>query len=154
MRAPVAALLTSLLAPVPAWAHEAAHSYLAGADAVEGTAAASTATAGIVVVGAVAVLTLGVALGRRRLALGLVFMLSVFAFETGLHSTHHLGAPARAPECAVAAATAHLAGGSVERVSVDPVIVPWLPVQAERRVQAPRRPPASHEGRAPPATIV
>jgi hypothetical protein len=80
-------------------------------------------------------------------------MLLVLGFETGLHSTHHLGESARAPECAVAAATAHLTGGSVERVSVDPLIVPSYPVPSERPVQLPRRRPASHEGRAPPATI-
>jgi hypothetical protein len=151
MRALVAALLASLLAPVSAWAHQAAGAFAPRSASLEGAAISGPATS-VVLVAALAA-GVGLTLSRRRLALGLAFMLLVLGFETGLHSTHHLGESARAPECAVAAATAHLTGGSVERVSVDPLIVPSYPVPSERPVQVPRRRPASHEGRAPPAAI-
>ena len=88
---------------------------------------------------------------RRALALGLVLVVGVLAFEAGLHSTHHLG---RADEsrCVVAGVAAQLSADLVD-LALDappapvleiPVITPAPPVVAARIV-------APDAGRAPPA---
>lgn len=47
---------------------------------------------------------------RRPVALALVLIALVFAFESGVHSVHHLGSPSEAAHCAVAVATTHSPG--------------------------------------------
>jgi hypothetical protein len=64
--------------------------------------------------------TLGVS-RRKHLALSLVALLLVLAFEGSLHAVHHLDDPARAAECAAAVATAHLTGSLVDGVTADPI---------------------------------
>jgi hypothetical protein len=92
---------------------------------------------------------------RRVVALTLIAVVAVFAFETGLHSTHHLGKPEDAAHCAVAATSAHLSADAVD-VVVDVALAPIpefqvfalaAPVPAER-VTAP------DAGRAPPTVSV
>jgi hypothetical protein len=93
-------------------------------------------------------------LARRRragLALALVLVLGILAFETGFHSTHHLERPDEAARCVVAGASAQLSADLVDvtldvpRASVVPdrVAVPDLPAAVVRVV-----PPDA--GRAPP----
>jgi len=94
---------------------------------------------------------------RRALALAIVLILAVFAFENGVHSVHHLNALGHHEDlrsgmtCHVAAATAHLAGTPVEATTQESLVLPLH----ERVVVAPQ--PAAdalslsaHQGRAPP----
>src|ERR1700675_1239004 len=46
---------------------------------------------------------------RRGLALAIVVIMAVFAFENGVHSVHHLDNHATGTTCAVASAAAHVA---------------------------------------------
>ena len=57
---------------------------------------------------------LGARRPRRNLALALVLLLAIFAFENGLHSVHHLNDQDRGESCAVASASQHVAGTEVE----------------------------------------
>lgn len=53
------------------------------------------------------ILLTGIARHRRPVALALVFIALVLAFENGVHSVHHLGSPSEAAQCAVAVAMTH-----------------------------------------------
>jgi hypothetical protein len=92
---------------------------------------------------------------RRHLALSVVILLLVLEFETGLHAVHHLGEPARAAECATAAATAHLIGSLVDGgVTAEPVdILALHPVGLDFPTPVAQRPPAPYVGRSPPTSI-
>jgi hypothetical protein len=46
----------------------------------------------------------GFGLPRRHIALLLVLVTLLFAFESGVHSVHHLGSPTDTTDCAVATA--------------------------------------------------
>ncbi|HET7341689.1 MAG TPA: hypothetical protein VFL90_09515 [Methylomirabilota bacterium] len=92
----------------------------------------------------------------RRLAallpvLGLAVLLALFAFETGMHSVHHLGERPPVP-CAVASASAHVSGVTTTVVEVV-TPAPAAERAAERAPVSPLalRPICVHEGRAPPS---
>jgi hypothetical protein len=54
----------------------------------------------------------------------LALLLTVFAYERGVHSVHHLGQPVQEHECAVAAAASHTESAA------DDVSSPFVPVLA------------------------
>ena len=88
---------------------------------------------------------------RRALALAIVLVLALFAFENGVHSVHHLSDRAATATCAVASATAHVAGTSVDAGTAEAIILP----SSERLVldHQPNvvvRSLAVHQSRAPP----
>ena len=93
-----------------------------------------------------------VAAPRRALRIALVLLLAVSAVESGVHSVHHLADRQAASHCAVALATAHVQGASMEapcatawsKSPVGTVVV----AEAVRPGSSPLRP---DEGRAPPA---
>jgi hypothetical protein len=67
----------------------------------------------------VAVLALiGARRPRRALAVALILIVAVFAFESGVHSVHHLGARDRGEHCVLAAVSQHLAAAEVDVVMV------------------------------------
>lgn len=88
---------------------------------------------------------------RRNLALALVLLLAVFAFENGVHSVHHLNDQDRGEHCSVASASQHVAG-----IEVAGVLTAEFPAPAEPivtlgvRVIRSARSLGPHEGRAPP----
>jgi len=94
---------------------------------------------------------------RRALALGIVMILAVLAFENGVHSVHHLNQVRHLDDlrssstCPVAAATAHVAGTLVDG-AIEERLVPASPERVT--LQTPLRLDAScltaHQGRAPP----
>jgi hypothetical protein len=90
---------------------------------------------------------------RRALALALTLILGVLAFESGVHSVHHIGDAQSGATCSVATATAQIAGTPGDDVSPAPPILP-----SEKRVALQQRPNleafslAVHQGRAPPRT--
>jgi hypothetical protein len=89
---------------------------------------------------------------RRALALGLALLVTLFLFETGVHSVHHLSARGEAPHCALATASNHLSGVDADAPK-DPT--PRLEPTGEIALSV-ESAPADHvvrpgQGRAPPA---
>ena len=113
--------------------------------------AASPVTLLALVVAAAAGLLLLRPSGRRILALAFVAILTVLAFETALHSVHHLDEPDAGASCPVLTATSQINGVSPAVADLSlrsdqpgPVVgveLAWLPPFCA--VRAP-------EGRAPP----
>ena len=91
---------------------------------------------------------------RRAVALGLVLLAAVFAFENGVHSVHHLTDPGRGGDCALASASQNVSG-----TEVSPVVIDWSPVvlgAAPSLRDASNLPDRSFrlfEGRAPPSLV-
>jgi hypothetical protein len=160
----VLVLAVSVFSGAPAWAHPAPE---VAADLPAATAPLSTmawssapespAVPWPVMLGAAAALAIAWRRPRRALALAIVLILGLFAFENGVHSVHHLDDLRHLNDlragatCSVAAATAHLAGTPVEGptqahlvlTSPESVVVPQ-PLSLETSCLA------AHQGRAPP----
>jgi hypothetical protein len=89
---------------------------------------------------------------RRAVALGLVGVVAMLAFETGVHATHHLGQPEQAARCVVAGASSNLSADVVDPVHDLP---PAAAAEARVVLLAPSpvvaRAVAPSAGRAPPA---
>jgi len=87
---------------------------------------------------------------RRALALTVVLLLALFAFEDGIHSVHHLLDRSQA-KCAVALAAAHLSATTADDGGVADVILP-APAVATEIVQPDPVAlfPSPVQGRAPP----
>jgi hypothetical protein len=148
------ASLMVLLVGTVAWAHEAAKVPVTDPVTVSApdTATPTTDASGLLLAGLVAGIVPCLA-RPRRLTAALVIILVILAFETGLHSTHHLNDPARASACTVAILAVHLVGSPVDNVSVDLIGSPaHRPISPEPERQVPHSRPAPHEGRAPPAS--
>ena len=88
---------------------------------------------------------------RRALGLALILLLAVFAFESGVHSVHHLADPARGEHCAVATASQHVSGTEVAAVIVAESL-PQAPHEVAFAAPTARAQLIGPEqGRAPPA---
>jgi len=138
------------------WAHEGRHAPAPVVEPAPVSALDSGAAGLLALVGLAGVIALAARRPRRPiLALGVAVPLLVLGVEARLHAVHHLGDPARAAECTVAVATAHLTGSPADAVTADVVAAPALYlVLPGLPAPIPQRPPATHEGRAPPAPIV
>lgn len=95
---------------------------------------------------------LGPRLRGRAIAGALVLTLSLFAFETAVHSVHHLADPESGANCPVFSGSENLSRGAVELISLDrpPLTAsdaPLLRSESKPRSQLDR----SSWGRAPPA---
>ena len=149
----------------PAWAHNRSSVDVTLAAPVQGATASvvptpleilsagtpepSLPSAALLLLGAVAVAA--ISRQRRLVAITLVAIVALLAFETGLHSTHHLGKPDDAAHCAVAWMSAQLSADVVDVTVETPAVAPQTiapalasPVHAERAI-------APDAGRAPPA---
>jgi fumarate reductase subunit D len=92
---------------------------------------------------------------RRAVAVMLVLLLCVFAFENALHSVHHGFDPQQQEECTVAAASAHLAAVQVDDPALSSVVLHVV----GRAAAAPAASVATRflspdQGRAPPSAIL
>ena len=69
---------------------------------------------------------LGVLIRRFPRAIGIVVVLAlaVLTYETGVHSVHHVSDPGAARSCAVASASVHVSGLSVDATSHDMLVLP------------------------------
>jgi hypothetical protein len=119
--------------------------------------AESAAASPLTLLAIVATLTAGLLLlrpsGRRILALAFVAILTVLAFETALHSVHHLDEPDAGASCPVLAATSQVNGvaAPVADLSVRPdapgpvvgIDPAWLLPFCSFRVPEGRAPPVS-----------
>ena len=89
---------------------------------------------------------------RRAVAVALVLVAVVLAFETGVHSTHHLGRADDASQCVVAGVSAHLSANLVDiTLDVPRAVVTDTPVTAPAPPAVTARVIAPDAGRAPPA---
>jgi hypothetical protein len=92
---------------------------------------------------------------RRAVALALVLVVGVLAFETGVHSAHHLGKADEAARCAVAGLATQVNGDLVhtafDAVPLD-VLATGLPASGSPVAVA--RAIAPDAGRAPPVLSV
>jgi hypothetical protein len=89
---------------------------------------------------------------RRTVALALVLLLAVFAYENGLHSVHHGADRQHMASCALSAASNHLSATVVDQPICAEATLYTLgsaPVLAETAPIA--LSPGVHQGRAPPA---
>jgi hypothetical protein len=92
---------------------------------------------------------------RQALALVLVLLLGVFAFEDALHSVHHGFDPRQQEECAVAAASAHLAAVQVDDLGLPSIVLPVIArTDAAPPASTPIRFLGPDQGRAPPSAIL
>jgi fumarate reductase subunit D len=132
----------SIVAAGPAWAHlgSAADVVLSRsmmapaavtATSLSGTTGAAESHAlisALLIISAVAIAAVS---PRRRVlvASGLVLLLVVFALEDAMHSVHHGLGPVDAKSCAVAAASVHVTGTTVDAITAADL----LPPSAEER---------------------
>ena len=101
--------------------------------------------------GAIVIAAVGWQRSRRTLALAVVLLLALFAFQDGLHSVHHLLDRSQQAKCAVAVAAAHLNATTADDGDVADVILP-APAVATEIVQPDPVAlfPSPVQGRAPP----
>ena len=105
------------------------------------------------VIAVVAVVALAVASRpRRSLAVALVLVAGILAFETGVHSAHHLGQAEDAARCAVAGMATQLSADLVD-IALDavPITVSESRIVALASPVVTARLVAPDAGRAPPA---
>jgi hypothetical protein len=100
-------------------------------------------------VAAMAVAMLLVARSRRAVAFACLALLLVVAFESGVHSVHHLGDQPDA-RCIVASASVHIGGVAVTTVAFDRPAEAVTAVAVTPTGAAAARPAAPDLGRAPP----
>jgi hypothetical protein len=160
------ALLGAVVAPQNAVAHsgiledaavEVAPATSIAAPALENRVwSAAPATAAVpwpLLAAVVAVAALGARRPRRALALTLIVLAAVFAFESGVHSVHHLADRDGAQQCAVAAASQHVAGTEVDAVAADAVPAASPLLAAPGSLLARARFIGPDQDRAPPALL-
>jgi hypothetical protein len=141
----------------PALAHVAADDAPAAAPAVssssgvETIAAAAPEAGGLGMLLAAAVAALVIVRRRRAVGLACIALLLVIAFETGLHSVHHIVDERDAASCVVALATAQAGGLAVESVAFERPAEVGTPVAVRSDTSTPVRSSAPDLGRAPPA---
>jgi hypothetical protein len=102
---------------------------------------------------AVTLAALGARRPRRALALMLIVLAAVFAFESGVHSVHHLGDRDGVQQCAVAAASQHVTGTEVDAVVADATPADSPLLAASGALLARARFTGPDQGRAPPALL-
>lgn len=115
--------------------------------------AAPAAPAALILLAALALLTLA-RRPRQGFALALVLVLACFAFESGVHSVHHLGEPRPLTQCSVAVASHQMSGTGVDLVAIDRTPADaGLLLATGLSTAPPSRLPSPHEGRAPPSLV-
>lgn len=104
---------------------------------------ALTALAGVVIAAA--------SRRRRVTVFMLIAVVVLLVFETGVHSTHHLGKPEESAQCSVASVSGHLSADVIHGVVVAaPGTVPDLPCPVVSTCAPAGRVIGPDAGRAPP----
>src|SRR5262245_8165182 len=105
--------------------------------------------------GVLTVFALGWRRPRSDVAIALVLLLAVFAFEDGLHSVHHGFDKSQVASCPTAAVAAHLSATGVDAVLPCDVILPVVAIATEPGQPAPiARLSGPEQGRAPPSSLL
>jgi hypothetical protein len=92
-----------------------------------------------------------IVIGRRRraLAIACTVLLLLLAFESGVHSVHHL-ADQPDSQCVVASASAHTGGIAVDTIAFGPPAETLTAIAVTLTASPTSRPAAPDLGRAPP----
>jgi hypothetical protein len=90
-----------------------------------------------------------VARRRRTLAIACTALLLLLAFESGVHSVHHL-ADQPDSQCVVASASAHTGGVAVDTIAFGPPAETLTAIAVTLAASPTSRPAAPDLGRAPP----
>lgn len=113
--------------------------------------AAAPGTTGLwAVLVAAALAAVAIARRRRAVALASVAVLMLIAFESGLHSVHHISDQGEA-SCVVASASAQTGALTVERIAAERPLEVATAAVVHRATPTPARSAAPDLGRAPPA---
>ena len=149
------ALVTVLLAAAPAAAHLPEHTpVVVPLPALTETitaAAPEPAVPWVALASLAAIALVSAWRPRRVIALVLVLVAAVFAFEAGVHSTHHLGQRDDARHCVVAGISAQLSADLVDTtVAAGPAAVVQHPFASCTTPDIAARSVAPDAGRAPP----
>jgi hypothetical protein len=89
---------------------------------------------------------------RRTIAIGLVLLLAIFAFEDAVHSVHHGFDQAQAASCAIASVGAQLSATSDGGADPCEIILAIVALAAPSRASDPAaRTSSPDRGRAPPS---
>jgi hypothetical protein len=92
---------------------------------------------------------------RRAVALSLILLLSVFAFESALHSVHHGLDSQQGDACVIAAAAAHVSAGLVDANFESEVLLRAAGTTPEHQSAGPAiRFLSPDQGRAPPSATL
>ena len=118
---------------------------------LETLAAAAPSTDGLgALVAAMAAALIIIARRRRALAIACTALLLLVAFESGIHSVHHL-ADQPGSQCVVASASAHTGGVAVDTVAFERPVETLTAIAITPTASPTTRPAAPDLGRAPPA---
>ena len=98
---------------------------------------------------AVAAAMILIARRRRTLAIACMALLLLLAFESGVHSVHHL-ADQPDSQCVVASASAHTGGIAVDTIAFGPPAETLTAIAVMLTASPTSRPAAPDLGRAPP----
>ena len=91
---------------------------------------------------------------RGSLAVALVAVLCAIAFESAIHSVHHLSSEQEAARCSLASVSTNVSADVGPGPAVDVVLSAERSSVAVAEAVAPGRPPRRHEaGRAPPPSL-
>jgi len=158
--------LALLCSPVPSWAHsgsewlsdeivtQRAPLPAASESRSSFTLSAAPEPPGLpwpVVLGVLGIAAIAWRRPRHTVALAVVLLLAVFAFQDGLHSVHHLADRSPLAKCAVAVAAAHLSATTADDGGVTDVILPVPALATEIGQPDPVALfPSPVQGRAPP----
>jgi hypothetical protein len=119
-------------------------------DAQALSSATPTLTGVWALIAAVAVAAVALARRRRAVALACVALLALIAFETGLHSVHHIG-DQPGSSCVIASASAQTGALTVDRTALERPTEVTTPVVVSVQAPTTARSAAPDLGRAPPA---
>jgi hypothetical protein len=117
---------------------------------IETLAAAGPSTEGFgTLAAAMAAVILLIARRRRTVAVACTALLLLLAFESGVHSVHHL-ADQPDSQCVVASASAHTGGVAVDTIAFVPPAETLSAIAVALAASPTSRPAAPDLGRAPP----
>jgi hypothetical protein len=153
-------VLVALLATgVPAWAHTRAPQHPVSAFVPTGELLIPAAPepalplAGLALLAAVGLAALS--RQRRIVALTLVAIVALLTFETGVHSTHHIGTGEDSAHCAIAWMSAQLSADIVDgTIHAAPTLAPRIETPLLASQVLVERSIAPVAGRAPPVLSV
>ena len=134
-------------------AHEVAHSVAPGGLSRAAFPVGLLLLAGLALLGALGWWRRAGARSRgAAVAVALSLVLTVFTFETAVHSVHHLADPKSGADCPVLSASQNLAWGAADLVSTDRPALDVTTAPSIRSDAGPRwQPYRPSQGRAPPA---
>src|SRR5262245_50396441 len=148
-------LLLDAVSPTVSALSSATAEVVASSGALVAAAPAAAELPTVIFAAALLVALLAPRRARRVIVVTLVVLLSVLAFENGLHSVHHGLDERRLPSCPLAAASSHLSATPVEDIAAAELILDVVAAAPERsQPDVAVRALSPHQGRAPPSATL